>query len=147
MAETRPDRAPPRSIYGPFRTRRVACIPHPRTRILSANSFSPLSQHVADAGNYLLDAEEARDANRLEPGWAVMPSAVNLEQAELIEERPDERLDTTRFEPYLRERLADELRDTAWKLSARQCGGGKANLTYRLPLRQRGFGLPRPPFG
>jgi aminoglycoside phosphotransferase (APT) family kinase protein len=76
-----------------------------------------------------------------------MPSAVNLEQAELIEERPDEHLDTIRLEPYLRERLADELRDTAGELSVRQFGGGKANLTYLLRFGEHEFVLRRPPLG
>src|SRR5436190_2779939 len=69
--------------------------------------------------------------------------AVNLEAAELINERPDERLDTTRLEPYLRERLegAEGL------LSVCQFGGGKANLTYLLRFGTGEFVLRRPPLG
>jgi aminoglycoside phosphotransferase (APT) family kinase protein len=74
---------------------------------------------------------------------------VNLEQAELIDERPDERLDTSRLEPYLRAHLpaADG------PLSVRQFGGGKANLTYllrftpTLPSPASGGGLGRGRFG
>jgi aminoglycoside phosphotransferase (APT) family kinase protein len=53
---------------------------------------------------------------------------MNLEADELIDERPDEHLDTSRLEPYLRERLPG----TEGLLSVRQFGGGKANLTYLL---------------
>ena len=66
--------------------------------------------------------------------------AVNLEAAELINERPDERLDTTRLEPYLRERLEG----VVGPLSARQFGGGKANLTYLIQFGDREFVLRRP---
>src|SRR5438477_5249813 len=69
--------------------------------------------------------------------------AVNLEAAELINERPDERLDTTRLEPYLRERLEG----VVGPLSARQFGGGKANLTYLIQFGDREFVLRRPPLG
>jgi aminoglycoside phosphotransferase (APT) family kinase protein len=76
-----------------------------------------------------------------------MPS---LEAAELIDERPDERLDTSRLEPYLRAHLAG----AAGCLSVRQFGGGKANLTYLLRFGDRGcrnefveFVLRRPPLG
>jgi aminoglycoside phosphotransferase (APT) family kinase protein len=51
-----------------------------------------------------------------------------LEAAELIDQRPDERLDTTRLEAYLREHLPG----AQGTLSVRQFGGGKANLTYLL---------------
>src|SRR3954449_12213724 len=61
----------------------------------------------------------------------------DLEAAELIDERPDERLDTARLEPYLRAHLPG----AEGPLSVRQFGGGKANLTYLLR-----FGpLPYPP--
>ena len=69
--------------------------------------------------------------------------AVNLEAAELINERPDERLDTTRLEPYLRERLEG----VVGPLSVRQFGGGKANLTYLIQFGDREFVLRRPPLG
>ncbi len=52
----------------------------------------------------------------------------SLEAAELIDERPDERLDTARLEPYLREHLEG----AEGPLAVRQFGGGKANLTYLL---------------
>ena len=58
-----------------------------------------------------------------------------LEAAELIDQRPDERLDTARLEPWLRARLPG----AEGPLSVRQFGGGKANLTYLLR-----FGDPRP---
>jgi aminoglycoside phosphotransferase (APT) family kinase protein len=52
----------------------------------------------------------------------------SLEAAELIDERPDEHLDTNRLAPYLRARLPG----AAGPLAVRQFGGGKANLTYLL---------------
>jgi len=71
----------------------------------------------------------------------------NLEAAELIDERPDERLDTARLEPYLRQHLAG----AEGPLSVRQFGGGKANLTYLLRFGDanspREFVLRRPPLG
>lgn len=70
-----------------------------------------------------------------------------LETAELIDERPDERLDTARLEPYLRAHLPD----AEGPLSVRQFGGGKANLTYLLRFGDvaspREFVLRRPPLG
>jgi len=71
----------------------------------------------------------------------------SLAAAELIAERPDERLDTTRLEPYLRERLPG----AEGKLSVAQFHGGKANLTYLLRFGAEGssreFVLRRPPLG
>jgi aminoglycoside phosphotransferase (APT) family kinase protein len=71
----------------------------------------------------------------------------NLEAAELIDERPDERLDTARLDPYLRGHLPE----ADGPLSVRQFGGGKANLTYLLrfgdPGAAREFVLRRPPLG
>ena len=66
-----------------------------------------------------------------------------LEAAELIDERPDERLDTARLEPYLREHLPG----AEGPLSVRQFGGGKANLTYLLRFSDSEFVLRRPPLG
>jgi aminoglycoside phosphotransferase (APT) family kinase protein len=67
-----------------------------------------------------------------------------LEQAELIDERPDERLDTTRLIPWLRERLPG----AEGPHSVRQFGGGKANLTYLLHFSSGNeFVLRRPPLG
>jgi aminoglycoside phosphotransferase (APT) family kinase protein len=70
-----------------------------------------------------------------------LPSA--LESAELIDERPDERLDTARLEPYLREHLDG----AEGPLSVRQFGGGKANLTYLIRFGENEFVLRRPPLG
>jgi aminoglycoside phosphotransferase (APT) family kinase protein len=67
----------------------------------------------------------------------------SLEAAELIDERTDERLDTTRLEPYLRARLPG----AEGQLSVRQFGGGKANLTYLLRFGASEFVLRRPPLG
>jgi aminoglycoside phosphotransferase (APT) family kinase protein len=66
-----------------------------------------------------------------------------LEAAELIAERADERLDTTRLEPYLREQLPG----AEGALSVAQFHGGKANLTYLLRFGDREFVLRRPPLG
>jgi aminoglycoside phosphotransferase (APT) family kinase protein len=72
---------------------------------------------------------------------------VNLEAAELISERPDERLDTSRLEPYLRAHL----RGAEGALSVAQFHGGKANLTYLVRFGAsnfpREFVLRRPPLG
>jgi aminoglycoside phosphotransferase (APT) family kinase protein len=67
----------------------------------------------------------------------------SLEAAELIDERADERLDTSRLDPYLRARLEG----AEGALSVRQFGGGKANLTYLLRFGTREFVLRRPPLG
>src|SRR5919202_480348 len=67
----------------------------------------------------------------------------DLEAAELIDERPDERLDTARLEPYLRERLPG----ADGPLSVRQFGGGKANLSYLLLFEKNEFVLRPPPLG
>lgn len=66
-----------------------------------------------------------------------------LEQAELIAERADEQLDTTRLDPYLRAHLPD----AEGELSIAQFHGGKANLTYLLRFGDREFVLRRPPLG
>jgi aminoglycoside phosphotransferase (APT) family kinase protein len=66
-----------------------------------------------------------------------------LADAELIAERPDERLDTSRLEPYLRAHLPGA--DGA--LSIAQFHGGKANLTYLLRFGEQEFVLRRPPLG
>jgi aminoglycoside phosphotransferase (APT) family kinase protein len=76
-----------------------------------------------------------------------MQPQAKLAAAELIAERPDERLDTTRLESYLRERLSD----VEGRLSVAQFHGGKANLTYLLRFGEgeagREFVLRRPPLG
>jgi aminoglycoside phosphotransferase (APT) family kinase protein len=72
-----------------------------------------------------------------------MQSKSALAAAELIAERPDERLDTTRLEPYLRERLPG----ADGPLTVAQFHGGKANLTYLLRFGDAEFVLRRPPLG
>jgi aminoglycoside phosphotransferase (APT) family kinase protein len=69
--------------------------------------------------------------------------APSLEAAELIDQRPDERLDRARLEPYLRARLAG----AEGPLVVRQFAGGKANLTYLLRFGDQEFVLRRPPLG
>ena len=66
-----------------------------------------------------------------------------VDDPEIIEVRPDERLDLDRLEPYLRARLpgADAPVEVA------QFGGGHANLTYLLRFGEREFVLRRPPLG
>jgi aminoglycoside phosphotransferase (APT) family kinase protein len=70
-----------------------------------------------------------------------------LEAAELIGERPDERLDTARLAPYLRAHLPG----AEGPLAVGQFGGGKANLSYLLrfgaPESAAEFVLRRPPLG
>jgi aminoglycoside phosphotransferase (APT) family kinase protein len=70
-------------------------------------------------------------------------TATSLAAAELIAERPDERLDTIRLEAYLRERLPD----AEGPLTVAQFHGGKANLTYLLRFGGAEFVLRRPPLG
>jgi aminoglycoside phosphotransferase (APT) family kinase protein len=72
-----------------------------------------------------------------------MPSKSTLAAAELIAERPDERLDTGRLEPYLRANLPD----AEGTLAVAQFHGGKANLTYLLRFGDTEFVLRRPPLG
>ncbi len=71
----------------------------------------------------------------------------NLEAAELIDQRPDEHLDTARLEPWLRAHLPG----AEGVLSIGQFGGGKANLTYLLRFGAGDtaceFVLRRPPLG
>ena len=62
---------------------------------------------------------------------------------ELIQVRADERLDTSRLEPYLRERLAG----AEGPLEIGQFGGGHANLTYLLRYGATEYVLRRPPLG
>jgi aminoglycoside phosphotransferase (APT) family kinase protein len=62
---------------------------------------------------------------------------------EVIDVRAEERLDTARLEPYLREHL-----DTGdGPFAMRQFGGGHANLTYLVTFGEHEFVLRRPPFG
>lgn len=62
---------------------------------------------------------------------------------EVIDVRPDERLDVGRLEPYLRDRLPG----ADGPLTVAQFGGGHANLTYLLRFGDREFVLRRPPLG
>ena len=62
---------------------------------------------------------------------------------ETIDVRPDEALDVSRLEPWLRENLEG----AEGALSIRQFGGGHANLTYLLTFGEREFVLRRPPLG
>lgn len=62
---------------------------------------------------------------------------------ETIDVRPDERLDLTRLEPWLRAHLEG----AEGPLAVRQFGGGHANLTYLLRFGGREFVLRRPPHG
>lgn len=70
-------------------------------------------------------------------------SARGAADPETIEVRAEERIDTLRLEPYLREHLdgADG------PLSVRQFGGGHANLTYLIAFGEREWVLRRPPLG
>ncbi|HEY5341041.1 MAG TPA: phosphotransferase family protein [Candidatus Aquilonibacter sp.] len=61
---------------------------------------------------------------------------------EVIDVRPEERLDLTRLEPYLREHLAE-----SGAFSLRQFGGGHANLTYLVRFGEHEYVLRRPPLG
>jgi len=62
---------------------------------------------------------------------------------EVIEVRPEERLDIAKLEPYLREHLPQ----TNGTLRLRQFGGGHANLTYLVTFGEREYVLRRPPLG
>ncbi|MBM42924.1 MAG: phosphotransferase family protein [Acidobacteria bacterium] len=62
---------------------------------------------------------------------------------ELIAIRPDEQLDLSRLEPWLR----DHLPETDGALEVEQFGGGHANLTYLLRFGTREYVLRRPPLG
>jgi aminoglycoside phosphotransferase (APT) family kinase protein len=62
---------------------------------------------------------------------------------EVIDIRPDEALDTTLLEPWLR----DNLPDTDGPLEVAQFGGGHANLTYLIAFGENEYVLRRPPLG
>ena len=59
------------------------------------------------------------------------------------EPRADERLDTSRLEEYLRQRLPD----TEGALDILQFPGGRANLTYLIRFGEAEYVLRRPPLG
>lgn len=63
--------------------------------------------------------------------------------ADTIEVRAEERLETTRLEPYLHEHLEG----ARGPLEVRQFGGGHANLTYLIRFGEREWVLRRPPLG
>jgi aminoglycoside phosphotransferase (APT) family kinase protein len=62
---------------------------------------------------------------------------------ETIEMRADERLDMERLEAWLRANLSD----ADGPMSARQFGGGHANLTYLVTIGPRELVVRRPPLG
>ena len=62
---------------------------------------------------------------------------------ELINVRPDEVLDLTRLEPWLRTNLSR----TGGPLTVRQFAGGHANLTYLVRFGETDYVLRRPPLG
>jgi aminoglycoside phosphotransferase (APT) family kinase protein len=62
---------------------------------------------------------------------------------EVIAVRSDERLETTRLEPWLRENLPD----TQGPFELAQFGGGHANLTYLISFGKSEYVLRRPPLG
>ncbi len=62
---------------------------------------------------------------------------------EVIDVRAEETLDTTRLEPWLRERLPD----AGGPFRLAQFGGGHANLTYLIGFGTAEYVLRRPPLG
>jgi aminoglycoside phosphotransferase (APT) family kinase protein len=68
---------------------------------------------------------------------------VPLDDPEVIDVRPEERLNVARIEPYLRANLPQ----TDGPFSLRQFGGGHANLTYLIAFGDREYVLRRPPLG
>ena len=62
---------------------------------------------------------------------------------EVIDIRDDERIDTTRLEPWLRAFLPE----TAGDFTLAQFGGGHANLTYLVRFGETEYVLRRPPLG
>ena len=66
-----------------------------------------------------------------------------LEDPELIEPRPDERLPQDHLEPFLREHLPQ----AEGELAIAQFGGGHANLTYCICFGDSEYVLRRPPLG
>lgn len=66
-----------------------------------------------------------------------------FDDPETIEVRAEERVDTVRLEPYLREHLEG----AEGPFALRQFGGGHANLTYLVRFGEREWVLRRPPLG
>lgn len=67
---------------------------------------------------------------------------MSCDDPEVIDVRPEERLDTARLEPYLREHLP-----VTGDFTLRQFGGGHANLTYLVRFGDDEYVLRRPPLG
>ena len=67
---------------------------------------------------------------------------MRIDDPEVIDVRPEERLDTLRLEPFLREQLP-----VHGDFELRQFGGGHANLTYLLRFGNDEYVLRRPPLG
>ena len=68
---------------------------------------------------------------------------IHDDDPEVIDVRPEERLDLARLEPYLREHLSQ----TGGDFEVRQFGGGHANLTYLVCFGAQEYVLRRPPLG
>jgi len=68
---------------------------------------------------------------------------MSLDDPEVIDVRPEERLDVAALEPYLRANLEE----SRGAFSLRQFGGGHANLTYLVRFGEREYVLRRPPLG
>jgi aminoglycoside phosphotransferase (APT) family kinase protein len=66
-----------------------------------------------------------------------------MNDPEVIEVRPEERLPIDRLEPYLREHLLE----AKGPFALRQFGGGHANLTYLVSFGEAEYVLRRPPLG
>ncbi len=62
---------------------------------------------------------------------------------EVISVREDEKLDTSRLEPWLR----DNLPEASGDFGLAQFGGGHANLTYLVQFGETSYVLRRPPLG
>ncbi|HVA26627.1 MAG TPA: phosphotransferase family protein [Candidatus Baltobacteraceae bacterium] len=68
---------------------------------------------------------------------------MNDDDPEVIDVRPEERLELAELEPYLRA----QLNEPSGAFSLRQFGGGHANLTYLVRFGEREYVLRRPPLG
>ena len=68
---------------------------------------------------------------------------MNGDDPEVIDVRPEERLELAALEPYLRAQLDEP----SGAFSLRQFGGGHANLTYLVRFGEREYVLRRPPLG
>ena len=84
----------------------------------------------------------ARVLSRVSYGRDFVPTRV-CDDPELIDVRPEETLDLSRLEPWLRAHLPS----TDGNLTVRQFGGGHANLTYLVGFGETEYVLRRPPLG